>query len=208
MFLEHQSAEIGFFLDVSRLRDAVTGISDGALCPDFLSAAYLWGVQFSNSEDLAAHGPAFLSLSIGAIAESLASRHPRKIFHAIQAEVLLAYYFIHSDRIFEAKYHTSAAVSLALNSGLGNIRTTARSKDIGAGTSNTLPPFEDPLDEAERIQAFWTVLTLNNILAAADGSPSNISYTNPCARIDTPWPSDSEHYYMASHAAASQIANL
>jgi hypothetical protein len=46
------------------------------------------------------------------------------------------------------------------------------------------------MEEYERVNAFWAVLTMKNCWTTADGSPSNISYTVPDARIDTPWPAD------------------
>lgn len=193
-FLEHKSAENGFFLDASRFQDSVLGNTRDPPSSALLNVAYLWGAQMSSSEGLVAYMPTLLSLSLRAISESLASSHPHKVLHGIQAEVLLAYYFLHNARILEAKYHTSAAVSLALVSGLGKIRTADKSRDQ---VPVILPPPKDHLEEGERIHAFWTVLTLNNGLAAADGSPSNISYTAPGARIDTPWPLDLELYSEA-----------
>jgi hypothetical protein len=46
------------------------------------------------------------------------------------------------------------------------------------------------MEEYERIAALWTVVALDSCWTTADGSPSNISYTDPNARIDTPWPLD------------------
>jgi hypothetical protein len=59
----------------------------------------------------------------------------------------------------------------------------------------------DATEEAERINAFWTVLTLNNCWTTADGSPSNIAYADPDVGIDTPWPSDinAPHLHVSLH---------
>lgn len=199
-FLDHHSTELGFFLDISRFRTSVFGTNSEPPSPFLLNTAYLWGVHLSGSEEWAAYAPAFLSLSVRSAAESLASSHPQKILHGIQAEVLLTYYFLCNVRILEAKYHASAAVSLAISSGLGRMRTTEQSSDYitSLGELGILPPPQDPIEEGERIHGFWTVLTLNNVLAGADGSPSNISYSDPGARIDTPWPLDLEQYSEVS----------
>lgn len=194
--MHHQSSEFGFFLSVPKFRDAVLGFTSYAPSPALLSTVYLWGVHLSESDHFAQYESAFLSLSLRSTAENLSGAHPQKIVHGIQAEILLAYYFLRSGRVMEAKYHTSAAVSLALSSGLGRIRTADQSSDLlgHLGPPTVLPPPLDPMEEGERIHGLWAVLTLNNTLAAADRSPSNISYTSPGARIDTPWPLDLEMY--------------
>lgn len=200
----HQSSEFCFFLNISKFRDAATGVTGPLPSPALLSAVYLWGVHLSKTEDFGRYEAAFLSLSLRNTADGLSGGHPDKVLHGIQAELLLAQYFLRNARIPEAKYHTTAAASLALSFGLGKIRTTDQSIDHGQfGSRDILPSPSDAMEEGERIRAFWAVMTLNSVLSAADGSPSSISYIAPGTRIDTPWPLDSEHYSeVASHLSA------
>lgn len=183
VFQEHTSAVTGFFLDASRFHVSVHGPRTRRPCPSLLYTAYLWGAQ----ADLAHHAPALLALALRAIPQTLGSPHPDRVMHAVQAEVLLAYYFLHNARILEAQYHTCAAVSLVFSAGLHR----GRREQERAGV---LPPAGDAVEEGERVHAFWTVLTLNNVVAGATGSQSNISYTAPSARIDAPWPLNLEQY--------------
>lgn len=191
------SAEFGFFLDPGRFRNAVFGTGEPTSTA-LLNVAHLWGARLSGSRNCAAYAPAILSLSIRVASENLASSQPQNILHGIQVEVLLAYYFFADARILESKYHMNAALSLALSSGLSKIRTPPRfdqaTRIIVPSETGVLPPPRDSTEEGERINAFWTVLTLNNALAATDGSPSSISYSAPGMRIDTPWPLELKDY--------------
>jgi hypothetical protein len=118
--------------------------------------------------------------------------------HALQAEILLAYYFFRNGRFLEGKYHSSAAASLAISGGLDKIRSAQESPPTVnfVGTrSCALPPTRDTVDEGERINGFWVTLILDKCWSVALGSPSN--FTNDEAlgtRIDTPWPLDNSAY--------------
>lgn len=57
-----------------------------------------------------------------------------------------------------------------------------------------LPSAADAVDEGERINAFWTVLIVNNYWVASHGSPSAM----PCdVPVDTPWPLEMSEYTIA-----------
>jgi hypothetical protein len=160
---------------------------------------YLWGVHLSKDARITVYEPAFLAHALRSTAGSLSGTHPRTILHSMQASVLLAYYFIRNARFLEGKYHTSAAVSIAVSAGLHRIR--ARQEDGPIETpsfSNALPPAKCAAEEGERISAFWSVLNLNNCWAGTDGSPSNVSYGEPGLKIDTPWPLDTSDYVEVS----------
>ncbi|KAF7360719.1 Fungal-trans domain-containing protein [Mycena venus] len=163
------------------------------LAAGLLDALHLWAIHLSGSNEVRASEANYLSRALRATGDGLSGTHHRNtILHNIQAEVLLSHYFLRNNRFLEANYHTSAAVSLVLSSGVHRIR----SGDLHASGGplvpavRRLPPAQDAIEENERINAFWTVLTLNNCWTTADGSPSNICYTTPDARIDTPWPLD------------------
>ncbi|KAJ7106856.1 hypothetical protein C8R43DRAFT_206914 [Mycena crocata] len=193
----HNASCFGFFLDTQAFHDAVTSSSGRNLPPVLMNVLYLWGVHLSKDERITMYEPAFLAHALRSTASSLSGTHPRTILHSLQASVLLAYYFIRNARFLEGKYHTSAAVSIALSAGLHRIRGSHSS----AYTTSTeaLPPAADAVEEGERINAFWTVLTLNNCWASTDGSPSNVSYGSSGLKIDTPWPLDPRDYVERPH---------
>ncbi|KAJ7082305.1 hypothetical protein C8R44DRAFT_722410 [Mycena epipterygia] len=158
---------------------------------------YLWGVHLSKDARITAYEPAFLAHALRSTAGSLSGTHPRTILHSMQASVLLAYYFIRNARFLEGRYHTSAAVSIAVSSGLHRIRA-ANAAAGGLGAPEAMRPPKDAVEEGERIDAFWSVLNLNNTWANTDGSPSNISYGAAGLKIDTPWPLARGDYVQVS----------
>lgn len=186
----HNATCFGFFLDTQAFHDAVASSNGRSLPPVLLNVMYLWGVHLSKDERITAYEPAFLAHALRSTAGSLTGTHPRTVLHSAQASVLLAHYFIRNARFLEGKYHTSAAVSIALSAGLHRIRAPPGSGGF-TPTAETLPPPKDALEEGERINAFWSVLTLNNCWST-DGSPSNVVYGG--LKIDTPWPLEVRDY--------------
>ncbi|KAH7875857.1 uncharacterized protein C8R40DRAFT_1169985 [Lentinula edodes] len=155
------------------------------------------------------------------VAGILSSSHPDRIVHGIQAELLLSTYLFRSGRILEGKYHLSAATSIAFGAKLHKIRSLNRDKDILTSaalpwvvclTSSTskfenrlnvdsakdpeplFPHSVDPISEGERINAFWTVITMSNCWALAADSSPNPTLERYVEDIDTPWPMDIEDY--------------
>ncbi|KAK0194190.1 hypothetical protein F5146DRAFT_998615 [Armillaria mellea] len=165
-----------------------------------LSAVYLWGIHLSPISELSGYEPVILQRAIQAVAQGLSTFQPQIIVQCIQAEVLLANYFFRNGRVLEGKYHTTTAISLVLSARLHKIRSTepTSANSLDVGVEATLPPPVDLVEEGERVNAFWTVLILNNCWSAADGSPSNISYTAPDGRVDLPWPLDIASYHELS----------
>ncbi|KAJ7867955.1 hypothetical protein B0H13DRAFT_1635938, partial [Mycena leptocephala] len=193
-FLQH-SSQFGFFLNVHNFRESGMGRSGQRPAAVLLHVVSLWAIHLSGSDEFTAHEARYLSRALRTAAEALSGTQGslgisgNAVLHTIQAEVLLATYFFQNTRFLEAKYHLGAAVSLVIGSGLHRIRSAATGGP-SAPALHTLAPPRDPMEECERITAFWTVVTLDNCWTIADGSPSNISYTDPNARIDTPWPLD------------------
>ncbi|KAJ6530387.1 Zn(2)-Cys(6) binuclear cluster domain-containing protein [Mycena vulgaris] len=188
----HHSSQFGFFLNIHNFREAALGRSGQRPAAVLLDVVYLWAIHLSGSEEFTAYEAGYLSQALRTGVDALSGTHPNAVLHTIQAAVLLAHYFLRNTRLLEGKYHLSAAVSLVISSGLHRIRS-ADSYAVGGPLGpafHALAPPRDAIEEGERINAFWTVLTLNNCWTTADGSPSNISYTVPDARIDTPWPLD------------------
>ncbi|KAJ7735726.1 Zn(2)-Cys(6) binuclear cluster domain-containing protein [Mycena metata] len=190
--------QVGFFLS-SQLFEALssgTAPTDVA-SPALLDTIYLWGAHLSK---LDTHQPRFLSDALRSTAAGLLHAHsPNAILHTIQAELLLAQYFFHNSRILEGKYHVSAAVSIALSSGLHKIRS-ADVRDSVRSMVDALSPAATALEEGERINAFWAVFVVDTYWLAADGSPADITY----AVVDTPWPLDIGEYSEDSRALPVQ----
>ncbi|KAJ7082019.1 hypothetical protein B0H15DRAFT_442986 [Mycena belliarum] len=196
----HNAGCFGFFIDTQAFHDAVTSPTGRSLPSVLLNVMHLWGVHLSEDERITVYEPAFLAHALRSTASSLSGSHPRTVLHSVQASVLLAYYFMRNGRFLEGKYHTNAAVSIVVSAGLHRIRGSAASP-----TAEVLPAPTGPLEEGERINAFWTVLTLNNCWAGMDGSPSSIAYGPGGLKIDTPWPLELRHYIEASRWAGSKL---
>ncbi|KAG6906756.1 hypothetical protein DXG01_012259 [Tephrocybe rancida] len=149
--------------------------------PALLSAVYLWSRHLSRPQ-----GPPeqlFLSSTLHHLAKDLSGTHPHRVIHSIQAEVLLSYYYLKSGKMLEGNHHADAALSLAIANNLHRIRSQ------GASTQVFAPPV-DPIEENERIDAFWTVLVLNNHWSTIQESNSMYLPLQNAA-VDTPWPIDS-----------------
>ena len=133
------------------------------------------------------------------VATDLLGSHPDKIIHTLQAEILLAYYFLRTGMLLEAKRRTGAAVSLALGAGLHKIRSSSVTTPSTIGIVQDQPyslPAAQGLREAERINGFWSVLTLHKFITVALEFPAHVcgALEAPGMQIDTPWPIDMSHY--------------
>ena len=167
--------------------------------PGLLHTVHLFGTHFLQPEALHAQETPLLTRAVQYVATDLLGSHPNKIIHTLQAEVLLAYYFLRTGMLLEAKHRTGAAVSLALGAGLHKIRSSniATPSTIGIVQDQPypLPPAKDSLQEAERINGFWAVLTLHKFITVALESPAHVcgALEAPGMQIDTPWPVDMSH---------------
>ncbi|KAJ7187400.1 Zn(2)-Cys(6) binuclear cluster domain-containing protein [Mycena filopes] len=202
IFLE-RFQQVGFFLDVPTFRHSASlmlpfGHYDRPSTA-LLGAVYTWGARLSSASPHPIYNEAaFLSCTLQNIHQDLSGGHPRRVLHTIQAEVLLSLYYLTLGRPVEGIYHSTAAVSLALSAGLHLIKSSSHlTLQRSFGVLET--PFQPPanaLEEAESINAFWTVLIVNNYWAAAHGSPSAIPYHD--TPIDTPWPLEVSDYGLVS----------
>ncbi|KAJ7146419.1 hypothetical protein C8R44DRAFT_656725, partial [Mycena epipterygia] len=164
----------GFFLDPSRFRrDALLPLPIGhhsRPSPALLTTVYLIGITLSNSSTLKAHEKTFLSRALSSLPMSLSGLHPRKAMHALQTEILLSNYFYVSGRFLEARYHTTAAASLAVSSGLLQIQPSAVAD----------------AEEAERLDACWTTIILDKSWAVALAIHPNVQDSS--GTLEMPWP--------------------
>ncbi|KAK7035933.1 Zn(2)-C6 fungal-type domain-containing protein [Favolaschia claudopus] len=200
------SSEVGFFLNAARFRQSALmrhPIGHPARpTPAVLVCVYLWGLRFSKQPNLIAQEPAFLSRALNLTAKSLSGIHPQKVMHTLQAEILLAYYFFASGRFLEGKYHTAAAVSLALSSGLHMVRSTK-----GAPPTSLLPAARDAVEEGERIHAWWTVVVLDKAWAVAFNEDPHLQLQHQSSSVDTPWPLEMEDYQNGRLSPAARYSN-
>ena len=196
------ASQFGFFLNIPLFRSSfVLPFPLGhpsRPSPALLSAVYLWGLHLSRSNTLREHESDFLSRALRCASNALSGTHPQKFLHALQAEILLAYYFFRNGRFLEGKYHCSAAASLAISGGLNKIRsgrTPSPTVDFVRTRCPALPPPRDAVDEGERINGFWAALILDKCWSVALGSPSNFTDDETLGtRVDTPWPLDYSVY--------------
>ncbi|KAF9493867.1 hypothetical protein BDN71DRAFT_1054655 [Pleurotus eryngii] len=184
----HHSAEIGGFLDTSRLLEVADHTdADARPIPALMLAVHLWGIRLSDSAEFNDYEELYLSRAVDQVAQSLPLDCPRKVLQKIQAEILLAYYFFSKGRNIEGRYHASIAVGLVLGSQLHKYGGSEQGEGICA---TIWTPTMDPVEHGERIDAVWAAVVLTNTWMAALVAPSDIPFSSPGFTIDTPWPSD------------------
>ncbi|KAJ6564002.1 hypothetical protein B0H19DRAFT_1258520 [Mycena capillaripes] len=98
------------------------------------------------------------------------------ILDTIQTEILLSLYYLHTALPVQGRYHAAAAASLALVTELHQ-QHNPNEQDTFALGDQVLPPTANALEIAERVDAFWSVVIINNYWAVAQGSPSAASAT-------------------------------
>ncbi|KAJ6541774.1 hypothetical protein B0H19DRAFT_1381367 [Mycena capillaripes] len=165
------ASDWGFFLDVANFRrDALLPLPLGhhsRPAPALLVAVYLAAITLSTSPTVKPHEKTFLARTLSTLPSSLSGLHPQRALHTLQAEILVATYFFSAGKFTEGMYHTAAAVSLAVSSGLHKIRT-------GSVPMNST--------EEERSDACWATLTFDKAWAVALGTHSHWNAT-----LDMPW---------------------
>ncbi|KAF8159477.1 hypothetical protein B0H34DRAFT_405912 [Crassisporium funariophilum] len=202
-FLPH-AEQFGFFLHIPTFRNsALLAFPLGHPArptPGLLSSVHLLGVHFSQPETMHGQEIPLLARAVQHVATDLLGSHPNKVLHTLQAEILLAYYFLRTGSLLEAKCRTGTAISLALGSGFHKIRsanvTAPSTIALLHDQPFALPPPQDSMQEVERINGFWTVLMLHKFISVALESPAHVcgALEAPGMQIDTPWPIEMSHY--------------
>lgn len=181
------------FLDIGRLRSGAPH-SLPALC----STITLWSVHLSHlqsvvSEQTLFDEPALLSRALHQLSDALSATgsalSPQHFMHILQTEVLLSFYLLRTGQALAARYHASAALSLAIGLRLHTRAGEAPSAslfDFMGSFHPQLPPPSDAIEEKERVDAFWTVFSLDRCLEAIHNGPSA---ANSAIRITVSWPS-------------------
>ncbi|KAF9477593.1 hypothetical protein BDN70DRAFT_896402 [Pholiota conissans] len=198
-FLPH-AQQFGFFMHVPTFRHSsllafplghhsrpTTGL---------VNVVHLMGIHLSQPESLQGAEALLLTKAVQTVSVDLLSTHPNKVMNTLQAEIVLAYYFLRTGFLLEAKVHTATAVALALGAGLHKLRSTNMTTPSILGLVHDQPyVLTTPVDvtqEAERINGFWTVLTLHKFITVALEPPAHVCGALEASgiQIDTPWPVD------------------
>ncbi|KAL0565670.1 hypothetical protein V5O48_016349 [Marasmius crinis-equi] len=224
-FLAH-AHDFAFFLNIPRFRDSLLLPLGHPLKPIrcLMGMIYLLGIRLATTGALPT--PAQQAQQAGLLAcvldevssmPNTASSRPFVVVHTIQAELLLSTYLFCQGRQLEGQYHLTRAISLNIATRLNKIRSTrerpstsidtsiddvtseAQSRTIPSSLStspSSLPLTADPIDEGERINAFWTAFTLSNCWDAAVGGPTSLIsvFGDGYVEVDTPWPMDMDGY--------------
>jgi hypothetical protein len=123
---------------------------------------------------------------------------PHQILQNIQAEVLIAHYFLSQGRFLEAMHRINTAVSLSIGCGLHRLN--------GSNTSAyNLPSPRDSVEQGERVNAFWSILTVHKCWSIILQWPSSVSDILD-EKIDLPWPLDMELYESASISSGISVS--
>lgn len=196
-FVAH-ALSFGVFLNMPRFLARLSAASEENPLPPVISyAVHLVGLvtcrdsQFKNQETQ------ILSLLIQSLSTAVSHIHPTEVLYILQAEVLLSNYFFHQDRRLEGEYHITAAVAIVLSSKLHQLGQASPSGSPRATDPSPLPPAADAIEQGERINAFWAVVTLDRCWSIALGAQSALGRTD-MTRITTPWPLDMADYEKVS----------
>ncbi|KAJ7849250.1 hypothetical protein B0H14DRAFT_3669228, partial [Mycena olivaceomarginata] len=167
-----------FFLDPTQFRQ--TAVLPDLLPRSLLVAVALWATHMSaNSLAESVYSEEeLLALTVHHVARDIAADGtlPQRMLYMIQTEVLLSLYYLDSGRLLEANYRRAGATSLVFTSGL---------HQLGAPSLQNIPIQMGANVRMEMINAFWSVLLINNYCVAASNTPSSMPYDAP---VSTPWP--------------------
>ncbi|KAF7350578.1 hypothetical protein MSAN_01617800 [Mycena sanguinolenta] len=185
-FLHHFSRHHFFFLNPTEFQQSA--LLPNLLPPGLLNAVVLWANHISANSiaDSRYSDEQLLARAVHHVARDVAvvDPSPQQLLHMIQAEVLLALYYLDGGRLLEGNYHRAGAASLAFSMGLHQLGSSSQ----GSYALNTPQTGSYGLSRPEMIDAFWSVVILNNCFVAVSDVPSSI----PCdAPISTPWPTHS-----------------
>ncbi|KAF7289640.1 Zn(2)-C6 fungal-type domain-containing protein [Mycena chlorophos] len=205
-FLPH-CVQFGFFMHPARFRAAaILQLPLGHPArpsPALLCAVYLWGVHLSRSEPMVTYEGLFIRRAQQHIATELSNNvHPAHRIHTIQAHILLSSYFLRNKQLLEAEFHSNGAVTLALGYRIRIRSSRAPSPPLFGSASSVpetaLPLPTDPVEEGERIRAFWMLVCHQTSLLMTIRTPGNTFSTleAPGLQIDTPWPLELGEYEL------------
>ncbi|KAJ7849231.1 hypothetical protein B0H14DRAFT_3138026 [Mycena olivaceomarginata] len=173
-----------FFLDPTQFQQ--TALLPDLLPRSLLVAVALWAIHMSANPlaESVYSEEELLARTVHHVARDIAvgGALPQRMLHMIQAEVLLSLYYLDYGRLLEANYHRAGATSLVFISGLHQLGDSSQNLVV---QGENIPIQMGASLRMEMINAFWSVLLINNYCVAASNTPSGM----PCdAPISTPWP--------------------
>ncbi|KAJ7711732.1 hypothetical protein B0H16DRAFT_1627433 [Mycena metata] len=193
IFLRHFTRHQLFFLNPTRFQQSTLL---PIVAPDrppvgLLHTVCLWANHISpSSVALSISEEDLLARAVHSHATDVATiGHAPRLLPLIQTAVLLSFYYLDCGCSMEGNYHRAAATSFALTARLHQLGTSSQSRYSTLDFFNVnLAAPRDAIQAKELVDAFWSIVVLNNYWVAASGSPSNIPSDAP---ISTPWPTDS-----------------
>ncbi|KAJ7495951.1 hypothetical protein B0H11DRAFT_1801658 [Mycena galericulata] len=178
-FFSRHASQFGFFLNGPRIvRSVFSPDSRRPISPSLLNAMFLFGIHLSGSPALQERESIFLGRAV----QSAAPLQPHQVVQNIQAEALLAQYFLRQGRFLEAMHRINTAASLSIGCGLHRLQGTQTERN-----AYTLPPTRDAVEQGERVNACWSIMASHRILSIILQWPSSVSDILD-EQIDLPWP--------------------
>ena len=158
--------------------------------PALLNAIFLWSCCISRPGPLSQYESHYLSRTLDSLGEAL--RHPDKAVDVVQASCLLSLYFLSNGRMLEGSYHANAAAALVTQFGLDKGIAQQNHEPLHALKIDTS---KDPLEEGDRIMAFWQAYNLDYCWSVVLHKPPVIRDGRYAfASVSPPWPRDAEDY--------------
>jgi hypothetical protein len=183
--------QCGLEIDMGRLRENANLPASEQRHPVLMNAIFLWSCYVSRPGPLCQHENHYLTRALDALGDAL--RHADKVVDVVQASCLLSLYFLSNGRMLEGGYHASTAASLAVQFGLDRsiLQPTFESM-----YSFKMEPARDPIEESERILAFWQAYNLDYCWSVVLRKPPIIR-EGRYAFNSVNWPRDAEEYDAA-----------
>jgi len=127
--------------------------------------------------------PTFLSRALYHASQVPSSSHPSNFKHALQAEILIAYYFFVRGLIPEGKSHIDTAILIATVHRAHKISRISNSEEAEA------------IEQREWVNGFWLAYFSDKCWSIAGGllsvSPDGLTEET---RIDAPWPMEPQRF--------------
>ncbi|KIK67309.1 hypothetical protein GYMLUDRAFT_864514 [Collybiopsis luxurians FD-317 M1] len=183
--------QLGFFMHGPRLVQAMFPSSKQSELhlpsPNLVNAIYLWGIHLSEDERFLEHESTFLERAVQFDLKGQQSHH---VVHNIQAEILLANYFLRRGKPSSAMHRLHSAISLCISYGLHK-QASPQSAAL------RLPPPRDSVEQGERIDAFWAALFFYKLLSVQAHTSSRVSVIVD-EMVDTPFSLEMSAYESGS----------
>ncbi len=226
-FIPH-AGPLGFFLNIPRFLHLAQNINPtspmahllGPIYDPLLCTVCLWGARLSSNEALRRYEDmGLVCRSVRLLASSVpnlshaAEPNGNAILAVIQAEVLLANYLCSVGRTLEGRYHSGAAAALCVSSRLHVPAETLTAANRMAMAPSAPMDHPDNITLGERVNAFWTVYSLDTLWAIASESLSSMSGPSagtlmtipPNMTISAPWPRTMADYERVSVVMSSKV---